>query len=52
MPLNRYTGSINRRMEVRPARAQTQDPKITKAKRTGGIARVVKHLSSKHNALS
>jgi hypothetical protein len=54
MPVILHMGSLNTRMVVQALQAYTQDhiPKITKAKRPGGVAQVVQHLPSKYKALS
>jgi hypothetical protein len=43
----------NRRIKVQLAWAKKQDPisKITRGKRTGGVAQVVEHLLSNHKAI-
>jgi hypothetical protein len=45
-------GSTNRRIKIQTSPGIKQDPisKITSAKRAGGMAQVVEHLSSKHKA--
>jgi hypothetical protein len=49
-----HAGSVNRRTVAQAGLGLKQDPifKITKAKRTGGIAQVAEHLPSKLKALS
>jgi hypothetical protein len=49
-----YMGSVNRSITVLVGLGKKARPclQITKAKRTGGVAQVVEHLSSKLNTLS